>query len=269
MRAAVLIPLFLTATTHAAIFPSVPLNPEFKPTVLTTSATLGPKDRYVAVNNAGGAAAITLETTPPDGTMHDVTQVSDTLQRVTITAGAGATIIDGTTASIILSGFGSKAVLQYHAGLTRWEVLNLQRQSYTFRLDSANANDYVQRGQITLLLLGTAPVLYVGGNLSSAAPFQTVSGTIVFSNLFLQSRSAVGAATTVKARLATNNFGSAADLANNLSATIANGASSAPVTSARTVVTAGPDTAIKSWVVIQATTAVGTPVDGVLEFYTL
>lgn len=249
-------------------FPSISLNPLYKPTVLTTSATLTLDQRRVAANNSGGAAVFTLPAAPPDGVVFEVTQVADILQRVTITAGGADHIIDGVTASIILSGFGSKALLCYHAALARWEVLNLQRQSYVFRWDSAAVGDYLQRGSVAVVVLGTFPVLYTGGALASANPLQIISGTIVVSNLFLQSRSNVGANTGVKVRTATSTFGTAADLASPLAATIASGAQSAQV-SARTVLTVGPDTSSKSWLILQATTAINTAVDGVLEFYTL
>lgn len=245
-------------------FPSIPLNPLYKPAVLTTSATLTLNQRRVAANNSAGAAVFTLPAAPPDGVVFEVTQVSDTLQRVTVTAGGADHIIDGVTTSMILSGFGSKALLCYHASLSRWEVLNLQHQSLVFRWDSAAVGDYLQRGAV--LLLGN--VTYGGGALSGAAPLQVISGTIIVSNLFLQTRANVGANTTVKVRAATSTFASAADLASNLSATIASGAQSAQA-SARTVLTAGPDAAGKSWLVLQASTSIGTAIDGVLEFYTL
>lgn len=243
---------------------SFPINPPFQPTLLTTSSVLTLNQRRVLSNNPAAAVTYTLPSAPPDGTVFQVTQVADTYFRITIAASGTDKIVDGVATSIVLSGLGSTAWLCYSASSGRWQILNLQRQSQTFRWDSANANEYLQRGQV--LLLGN--VTFGGTTLAGAVPIQAVSGTVVVGNLFLQSRSNVGANITVKVRVVNAAFSAAADLANSLSATVANGTTSGQA-SAKTLLTGNPDGAGKSWLVLQATTAIGTALDVVLEYYVL
>lgn len=241
-----------------------PINPPFQPVVLTTSAILTLNQRRVLSNNSAAAVTYTLPSAPPDGTLFQVTQVADTYFRVTIVAGGTDKIVDAVATSIVLSGLGSSAWLCYSTSAGRWQILNLQRQSQTFRWDTANANEYLQRGQV--LLLGN--VTFGGTTLSGAVPVQVMSGTVVVGNLFLQSRANVGANTTIKVRVANAAFSTATDLASNLAATVASGTASGQA-SAKTLLTGNPDGAGKSWLVLQATTAIGTALDVVLEYYVL
>lgn len=247
---------------------STAFNPQHPVTVITGNTTLTLKDRVVYANNTS-QITVTLPTTPPDGTTHAITQVNATYGAVQITTGGSDVIVAAGTTSIFIGGYGSTVVLQYSALLATWEILNLQRQTYQFRWDSGSANDYLQRGQASVLVLGTVPVQYVGGALSSAMAICAVAGTIVTAQLRLQSRTNVGANTTIKVRSATPTFGAASDLTNNLTATIVNGQMVGSSANGRNILTNAFTTGPASQFVVQCTTNVNTPIDGELALYVL
>lgn len=242
-----------------------PYNPQHPVTVVTGNTTLTSRDRYVFADNPGTSVTITLTTTPPDGTRHSITQGNASYGLVTVNSGGSDVIIASGTTSVVLGGYGASLDFLYVAAQARWVITNLQRNTFTFKWNSASTNDYLQQGVVSVL---GGTLTYAGGALSTALPIVGQVGLIVVGHLRLQTRSVVGANTTVKVRSANVAFSSATDLSPSLSATILSGAQGG-VGSARNVIGA---TSIASspipQFVLQATTAIGTPIDGQLEYWT-
>jgi len=232
---------------------------------VTGITTLLASDRYVRANPSGGLGiTLTLPTTPADGTPITITRVSANLDNVAI-AGGGATIIDGTTTTIYLGGLGSSAQLQYVAASNRWDVLNLQRQLVVFRITSMNNGEYLQNP--TVLVVGN--VTWTGGAINSGQTQMLFGrgGTFVTGSMTCRTRVNVAANRTVVARLAAEGFGSAANLTNSLSMTIASG--NALGTGVAQNVLAAPLTGTQGTLVAFAGTALPEAMDCQLETFTL
>lgn len=221
-------------------------------------ATLVAKDRYVLydTNSGIGGSSLTLPSAPPDGTVIQIVNrgTGSTYQDISIARAGSDTIMDASTTSMSLPGYGANVVLIYNATNTRWQIANLRRVSLIYRWTAALANDYLQPG-------GT------GGALSSAVAVLGRTGTIVTGLMRLQTRGAsVGATHTVKLRTVNDVFGTAADLTNNFQASISSG--SAGLSSTFNFLNS--NTSLPgNWLTLQATTAITSPMDVMLDLWIL
>lgn len=244
-----------------------PYNPTHPVRLVTASTALTVADRLVRITPGASGINIDLESAPPDGTTHTLVLSGSTFRDVAVHPTGTDTIIDGATTTINMGGHANAVTLQYKGGV--WDILGLAKVQIPFRWETGSTNDYLQQGQVSILVLGTQPLVYQGGALSTAMGLFCLEGTVVTSHMRLQTRTNVGANHTITARVATNTFGSAADFTNTLTATITTGNNSV-VSTARNVLdfTPGSNTA-KSWIVLQANTNISTRIDGILVLYIL